>query len=205
MKHPSSKAVFAYWNERRGGRPAPDRADIDPGAIRHALGDTFLLAADFAGQLRFRLAGTRACALFCRELKGEDFGELWSEQNRQPVEQLLASVTQEAVAAVAGATGRTEDGEAIDLEMLVLPLAHKDTTRVRVLGVLAPASPPYWLGEKALADIEMTTLRYLGTAPGSDGLATLQPALDDIRVKHGFVVYSGGRAIPAGQNGITRR
>jgi hypothetical protein len=204
MKHPSSKAVFAYWNEQRRGRPAPDRSDIDPGAIRHALGDTFMLAADFGGRLRFRLAGTRTCALFCRELKGEDFGEVWSEHSRQPIEDLLAAVTHEGAAAVAGATGRTEDGEATDLEMLVLPLAHRDNTRVRILGVLAPASPPYWLGDRALAEIDMTTLRYLGAAPGSDG-ATLQPALDDVRVRHGFVVYSGGRAISPGQNGITRR
>ena len=67
MKHASTRAVFDYWNTRRGARPAPERADIDPVAIRHALGDTFMLAADFADELRFRLAGTRVCALFGRE------------------------------------------------------------------------------------------------------------------------------------------
>ena len=54
----------------------PSAADIDPAAIRHALGDTFMLAADFVDQLRFRLAGTRVCALFCREIKGEAFSAL---------------------------------------------------------------------------------------------------------------------------------
>jgi len=50
MKHDSTRTVFDYWTERRGDRPAPERSEIDPGAIRHALGDTFMLAADFVGQ-----------------------------------------------------------------------------------------------------------------------------------------------------------
>ena len=58
MKHQSTRAIFDYWNKKRGSRPAPARADIDPAEIRHALSDTFMLAADFTDQLRFRLAGT---------------------------------------------------------------------------------------------------------------------------------------------------
>jgi len=59
MKHPSNRDLFAYWNERRGARPAPERADIEPAAIRHVLGDTFVLEIDRATQHPFRLAGTR--------------------------------------------------------------------------------------------------------------------------------------------------
>ena len=44
MKHISSQAVYAYWNEKRGARPAPERSDIDPADIRRALGDTVMLA-----------------------------------------------------------------------------------------------------------------------------------------------------------------
>ena len=83
MKHASTRALFDYWNTQRGHRAAPERADIDPAAIRHALGDTFMLAADFVDQLRFRLAGTRVCALFGREIKGEGFTALWSEASRE--------------------------------------------------------------------------------------------------------------------------
>ena len=45
MKHPSNRELFEYWNERRGTRLAPERADIDPAAIRKVLGDTFVLEA----------------------------------------------------------------------------------------------------------------------------------------------------------------
>ena len=95
MKHPSSLAVYEYWERKRGKRPAPERTDIDPTEIRHALSDTFMLAADFVDHLRFRLAGTRVCALFTREIKGEAFADLWSEASRRAVEKLLAIVTDE--------------------------------------------------------------------------------------------------------------
>ena len=123
MKHPSTRTVFDYWNAKRGTRLVPVRDDIDPTEIRHALGDTFMLAADFVDQLRFRLAGTRVCALFCREIKGEAFNALWNESSRKSIDELLAIVTNEAAGAVAGLTARTEDGEVTDLELLLLPLA----------------------------------------------------------------------------------
>ena len=43
MKHPSNRELFNYWNERRGERLAPERADIEPAAIRQVLGDTFVI------------------------------------------------------------------------------------------------------------------------------------------------------------------
>src|SRR5665213_1450292 len=138
MKHASTRAVFAYWNERRGSRPAPERADIDPGVIRQALGDTFLLSTDFVDQLRFRLAGTRICALFCREVKGEILTELWAEKSRKAVEDIISIVGDEMAPAVTGLTGPAADGAAADLEMLLVPLTRNGANaRVAMLGVLA--------------------------------------------------------------------
>ena len=71
MKHPASRRLFSYWEELRGKRPAPERAEIEPGAIRQILSEAFIVALDPAAGYSFRLAGTRVCALFCRELKGE--------------------------------------------------------------------------------------------------------------------------------------
>ncbi len=64
-----------------------------------------MLAADFVDQLRFRLAGTRVCALFCREVKGEEFDTLWNETSRKQIGDLLAVVKDEEIGAVAGVTG----------------------------------------------------------------------------------------------------
>lgn len=199
MKHASTRAVFDYWNKRRGTRPAPERGDIDPTEIRHALSDTFMLAADFVDQLRFRLAGTRVCALFAREIKGEAFTALWSEASRKSIDDLLAIVNDEAVGAVAGLTGRTADGAQADLEMLLLPLAHIGHARIRALGVLAPMIPPYWIGAKPVVELALGTVRHIGAGIESSGAPGLVPTADGRRVRHGFVVYSGGRETPSGE------
>jgi len=194
MKHPSTRGLFEYWTDRRGDRPAPERFDIDPAEIRHALGDTFMLAADFVDELRFRLAGTRVCALFCREIKGESFTSLWDEASRRAAEDLANAVTGENEGFVAGLIGRAEDGRELALEMLLLPLSHVGHARIRALGVLAPIEPPYWLGETPVVALELATLRHVGA--GAESLMTphFKHAPESARIRHGFVVYSGGRA-----------
>ena len=78
MKHLTSRELYDYWNRVRRGRPAPRRNEIEPGDIRRILADTFILEA--AGRDRFpiRLAGTRMCGMYCREIKGGNFLDLWT-------------------------------------------------------------------------------------------------------------------------------
>jgi hypothetical protein len=199
MKHQSTRAVFDYWNKKRGTQPAPERADIDPTEIRHALSDTFMLAADFVDQLRFRLAGTRVCALFGREIKGETFAALWSETSHKSIDDLLTTVTHEATGAVAGLTARTENGDETDLELLLLPLAHIGYARIRALGVLAPILPPYWIGAKPVVELTLGTLRHVGADVGSGMVPRSVPAAIGSRIQHGFVVHSGGRETTSGE------
>ena len=137
MKHASSRQVFEYWNERRGDRIAPDRADIEPGPIRRALGDTFILGQDAEGAQRFRLAGGRIRT--GRELKGTDFLTIWEETERPNMLQLVTAAAEDSAGFVAGAVGRTGAGATAALELLVLPLRYRRQTRSRLLGVLTPA------------------------------------------------------------------
>ena len=62
MKHPSSREFFAYWDAKRGDARAPDRSEIEPGAVRELLGDIFVLSYDNDAGYPFRVAGTRVCA-----------------------------------------------------------------------------------------------------------------------------------------------
>jgi hypothetical protein len=196
MKHASTRALFDYWNQRRGWRQAPARSDIDPGDIRHVLGDTFMLAADFVDSIRFRLAGTRVCALFAREIKGETFNSLWSEASRAPLETLLAAVLSENVGVVAGVLGHTLDRTEAELELLLLPLALDGRTRIRALGALAPLTPPYWLGERAVTELDLRTFRHVGSDQSGADVRRLGLAFEEPQTRHGFLVYSGGREYP---------
>ncbi len=121
---------------------------------------------------------------------------LWSETSRKAIDDLLAIVTDETTGAVAGLTGRTDDGAETDLELLLLPLAHIGHARIRALGVLAPTIPPYWIGDKPVVELTLGTLRHIGADADSRIAPRLVPATDGGRVRHGFVVYSGGRETP---------
>jgi len=192
MKHSSSRELFAYWNECRGARYAPERGDIDPGAIRGALGDSFILALD-GDEARFRLAGTRVCALFCRELRGLSFLGLWSQESRAIVETLLRAGVDETVGSVAGAVGHVTDGE-VDLELLLLPLLHRGRQDGRLIGILAPLRVPYWLGTQPLRELRLGTHRHVGPLITSS-LNSLPSALPtERRSRRGLVVYQGGRS-----------
>src|SRR2546428_3264332 len=104
MKHPSVCELFDYWTEQRGRRAMPERADIEPAAIRRALADTFILSFEPAMGHPFRVAGTRVCALFGREIKGEGFLHLFSHAARRELRALIAIVAEESVGVVASAS-----------------------------------------------------------------------------------------------------
>jgi hypothetical protein len=192
MKHPSNRTLFEYWNERRGERLAPERTDIEPGAIRQVLGDTFVIGASGLDSHVFRLAGTRLCALFGRELKAESFTRLWQRSGQTAIRELIAVVMEEKVGIVASVTGATSDDTLapVSLEMLLLPLAYQSQNEARVLGALAPMATPYWLGAKAIGPLTLGMFRHIGAAE------TVAPRFKAAagRLRHGLTVYDGGRA-----------
>jgi hypothetical protein len=100
---------------------------------------------------------------------------------------------------VAGVTAHAADGSTTDLEILLLPLAHAGHARIRAMGVLAPLVPPYWLGEKPVVSLELGMLRHLGEELDKfgDPRFAIMPAGG--RRRHGFVIYSGGRETPSGE------
>ena len=191
MKHSSTRELFDYWNLRRGQRVAPDRADIEPGAIRRVLADTFILSFDEGAGHPFRIAGTRICAALGRELKNEGFLDLWKSDCRAVARDLLNVVGREAVGAVANVRATSSLGSAIELELLVLPLAHRGRTDARVLGSLTPRAPAHWLGGATLGKLTLGTLRYLGA--GCQPSPPLAPGQPEGRIRYGFVVYDGGQ------------
>lgn len=193
MKHPSNRELFNYWNKQRSDRLAPERADIDPAAIRKVLGDTFVLAADSTANHQFRIAGTRLCALFGRELKGESFLKLWHRSGQTAIREMIAVVMEEKVGVVASVTAATSDEALapIQLEMTMLPLSYSSRGEARVMGAMAPMAVPYWLGVRAIGPLTLGMFRHIGSGLDVASAPRLQAA--EGRVRHGLTVYDGGR------------
>ena len=97
MKHPSSREFYAYWDAKRGDARAPDRSEIEPGAVRELLGDIFVLAYDSAAGYPFASPepGLRPARL---RPEGSQFFRLFSADGRREIEDIIAVVSEEMLA-----------------------------------------------------------------------------------------------------------
>jgi hypothetical protein len=184
MKHPSSREFFAYWDAKRGDARAPDRSEIEPGAVRELLGDIFVLSYDNDAGYPFRVAGTRVSALLGRDLKDASFSALFTEDSRREIEDIITYVAEEMLPAIAGITAASEDGKTAHLELLLLPFNNRAHAPISLTGLLAPFEDD--LGK--ISDFKVTSWRYLHTP------RKLVPrALRKLAIARGFMVYEGLR------------
>ena len=138
MKHPSARAYYNVWNEKRGDAAAPYRSDLAPEAVRDLLADIFVLSCDHAAGYPFRVAGTRVCALLGRDAKGRSFTELFVPDSRGELTDVLGIVTEETEPVIAGVSARSADGLSVPLELLLLPFSARAHTPMSLTGLLAP-------------------------------------------------------------------
>lgn len=160
MKLNGSIALFQYWNRLRDGRAAPKRTEVEPADIKALLADTFILEKDTRGEAVFRLAGTRLCATYGRELKGFSFPSLWREKDQRLVARLIHGVFQQKSVVVIAYEGLSRSGRTNNFELLVLPL-DGGVDNPRCLGVITAAEKPFWLGADPITDALIDSIRVV--------------------------------------------
>jgi hypothetical protein len=184
MKHPSSREFFAYWDDKRGSARAPDRSDIEPSALRDLLADIFVLSYDADAGFPFRVAGTRVCALFGRDLKDASFNALFRVDARREIEQVVTAVAEETLPAIAGLTATAQDGATSHLELLLLPFSTRAHTPISLTGLLAP----FETSQGVLGQLSLTSWRYLHQPE-----KILPRVVRKLAFARGFMVYEGLR------------
>ncbi|UVK53111.1 PAS domain-containing protein [Mesorhizobium sp. AR02] len=208
MNQNGSITLFHYWNRLRDGRPAPKRSEVEPADIKSLLADTFILEKDTRGHPVFRLAGTRLCACYGRELKGFSFPSLWREKDQRLVSRLIHGVFDQKSVVLITFEGFSRNGRSNKFELLALPL-DGGIENPRCLGVISAAEKPFWLGADPITDAMIDSIRVidpekelLNNRPAID-VPSLVPAEleapDTIsalgrarRIRH-LVVFDGGR------------
>ncbi len=169
MKQLVSKELHAYWSGLKGARLAPERNDIDLGAIRHLLANVFILQIDRSGRFPLEMCGTRINAFRLADHKGRSFLDLWSEEDHTAIVQAISTVTDETRPVVVGARSGAGDLSRLDVELILLPLRHFGKTHSLVLGALTPAGQPEWLGRRIAPALHVNSLRLLGSEHASSG------------------------------------
>lgn len=155
-----SIALFQYWNRLRRSRPAPRRTEVEPADIKTLLADTFILEKDTRGEAVFRLAGTRLCATYGRELKGFSFPSLWREKDQRLVSRLMQGVFDQHSAILVSYEGTSRAGHPCGFELLALPL-DGGAEHARCLGVVSAAQKPFWLGADPIVDAIIQSVRVI--------------------------------------------
>ena len=136
MNQNGSITLFQYWNRLRDGRSAPKRSEVEPADIKSLLADTFILEKDTRGEAVFRLAGTRLCASYGRELKGFSFPSLWRQKDQRLVHKLIRGVFDQKSVVLITYEGLSQNGRSNRFELLALPL-DGGIENPRCLGVIS--------------------------------------------------------------------
>ncbi len=201
MENPTTLQLYSYWKQLKGNRPAPERSEIEPADIRNLLPDTFILETDELEGTSFRLAGTRTCALFGRDLKNADLLSLWSDRDKETLASSLHILRQEAMAISLRWEGRTARYHETSGEIIMLPLIQENMV-CRVLGTLVTQDTPYWLGTFPLSTLDITGLRMIPVHEHNNPAYSFaqnqkpHPALGENRpsrqIRH-LSVFEGGR------------
>jgi len=191
----TTRFLFAHWDKLRGERAAPTRADIDPAKLRGFLADVFMLDAQPWQGGRIRLAGTRICALFGHELKGQRLPDLWLESERAEVSRLVGAVTGGMHALVASLSGETAAGRELDAELLLLPVRPNAGSQCAAIGSFAAATLPSWFGIDNVVSLSTKTIRMIERSSRPQvSFGRLPPPERRGVVREHLVVLPGGRA-----------
>lgn len=142
----------------RNGRVAPRRFEIEPAKIADILRETFIAECTGLLGFRFRLAGTRICQQFGRELRGVDFLSLWSFQDRDAIASLVRNVLNDGAVGHGTFRARNKANHTAEFEFTLMPLIHTGQTINRLLGSITVIDQPFWLGSEPLTTFEVSEL-----------------------------------------------
>lgn len=217
MENHGTAELFGYWNRLRADSVAPKRKQIEPMDIRKHLADTFILESGLRKGATFRLAGTRVCAIFGRELKNFTFYSLFNTVDLSIMNRLVQSCFDDKSVSLVSLVGTSRTKRSLNMECLLLPLQN-DNEGERLFGALFALDNPYWLGSDIIEDCKVTSVRVIDpdkeiatlSARTMLKVPALRPALSELhpkpvvgpqstltgkRVGH-LTVIAGGRAKP---------
>ncbi|MBZ9655664.1 PAS domain-containing protein [Phyllobacterium lublinensis] len=207
MRHDATNELFGYWNRLRGARAAPERREVTPAPIRSHLANTFILQATGTSEPRFRLAGTRLCSVYGRELKNLPFASLWQTRDKNTISRLLKnSMTNKCVVKL-NYEGRSSRGRKALLNLLLLPLASEANEQY-LLGMIIPLGQPFWLESDAIVENRIQSVSIIdpeNPVPATDPIhiaseasvgvpLTASRTIVSRKVRH-LRVFDGGKII----------
>jgi hypothetical protein len=127
----------AYWEGLRGTRLMPNRAEIDPRGIEHALEYSFIVERIAPGIARLRIAGSHLSDLMGMEVRGMPLTSFIAPNSRRQVSDTLEEVFETPATCTIQLHSEQAVGmPALDARMLLMPLKSDLGDVSRILGAL---------------------------------------------------------------------
>lgn len=183
MRVQTTIEIFDYWNRIRGAADAPLKSQVEPSAVPHLLQSLFILETRHGGDIVFRLAGTRICDFFGRDLRGERFSSLWAHGQHADVERTAMGVMDHTLPALFNATGYSTVGHQVSFEIIMMPLRSADGACDRLLGAIAPKAAASWLEIVPLEFLALDRSRLLPEKSSKAAPAELRSINDVVAAK----------------------
>ncbi|MGE3882761.1 MAG: PAS domain-containing protein [Flavobacteriaceae bacterium] len=193
---PASRRMFEYWNRLRGREVAPQRSDIEPADISDILPDTFILEQWATDRFRYRLAGTRLCAVSGGELKGAEWMSEWGPADAESLVTAFRTMTRDGAGILLRLMAGNARGQQVRMEIVLLPLLNGAQGINRVIGTASTLDTPYWLGSVPLTSQMLTDLHMIWPeesdriARGEQDVTVL--SAQPVRWHGHLAVYEGG-------------
>ncbi len=188
--HPSSRALFRYWETRRAENPAPRRDALDLKLIRQLVPHLYI--GEYANRTRmyrWRLAGTAVCELYHRELTGTNMLAGWDSFENDVISRFLSGTLNSRQPAILRFRLTTDRDQIIGAEMVALPILAADEVTTHIFGGVFPFRDPWPLGYTEIARFELTAARHIWTEnlPAAPARAS-----ETAPARRNFQVISGG-------------
>lgn len=187
--HPGSRALFRYWESVRGERAAPRRSDVDLKQLRPCVGNLFVFERR-REIYSWRVAGTRVCELYRRDLTGGDSLADLDTFERATISRFLAGVVDTLQPCVFRFRLNTSERQMIGVEMLGLPMQSGSGDAIHVFGSIFPFRDTSTMTYERITGVELSGARSIHTEhlPGDELVARLRAG----SIRRPFQVVKGG-------------
>ena len=141
IQHPILRRMVAFWDDKRGGREWPSRADFDPLEFWFAVGYVSLIdvtsLATGARRYFFRLDGTRQVELFGLDFTNKFLDQVYDSEGLRVAEQSYGAAVDQGEPQYHVRQVEFHD-RPIQYEVVILPLSRTGARVDMLMTVVTP-------------------------------------------------------------------
>jgi hypothetical protein len=162
--HPGSRQLFRYWEMLRAERACPTREEFEFAPMKLIMPDMLVIDRDYLrNSFKYRLAGTRICALFNQNLTAINVMDGWDTFEVDVMSRHLLTVINQQQPAILRMRLTTDRAQVIAAELIALPVQMRESHRIQIIGGFFPFRAAHSLGHAGMVKRELVSARVIWT------------------------------------------